>query len=220
MKALLRRLVHLWFSWVRFYANEKITRERVGKHATLFQGIVLDVGAGNKPYRALFNKVDKYLGANSSEYYRTTMPEDVRANTDVWLDDSLPLPFDNCAFDGLVCLSVLPQIDKPDEFFRELARLLKPGGHLLLTTEFLYPKWAANDCLRHTDVGLRSLAQANGFDVVTVESIGGVWTTIHCLLMRNVSDYPGRILNTPSLFWKAWSCVLYLWWIVTMPVSS
>jgi 2-polyprenyl-3-methyl-5-hydroxy-6-metoxy-1,4-benzoquinol methylase len=46
--------------------------------------------------------------------------------------ENIPLP--DSRFDGIVCLSVIEYVDDPYAAVRELHRLLKPGGHLLITT--------------------------------------------------------------------------------------
>ena len=123
------------------------------------------------------------------------------------------MPFDSAAFDGLVCFQVLSVINKPRMFFRELARLVKPGGYLLLSTDFLYPKWAQNDWCRYTDVALRSLAVDSGFEVIAIEGFGGWTTTVHCLIMGWLRDYPWRIQQTPNILLRvcAWSSILAGW---------
>lgn len=45
--------------------------------------------------------------------------------------ERIPLPDEH--FDGVICLSVLEYLDDPNGAIRELHRLLKPGGQLLLT---------------------------------------------------------------------------------------
>jgi SAM-dependent methyltransferase len=200
------------------YVNRHLMREKLRRYAKLVHGAVLDVGAGNKPYSALF-AVDRYIGVNARKHYLPTIPLDVEANTDVWLDgDAGGLPFERRAFNGVVCFQVLAVIANPGTFFQELARVLEPGGHLLLGTDFLYPKWSADDWFRYTDVSLRSLALAHGFEVVAIESCGGWMTTIHCLLMRHVRDCLGQVHAAPTRPRKAWRLLLCLGWLVTLPL--
>lgn len=44
------------------------------------------------------------------------------------------LPFENGAFDGILCSSVIEYVDSPSRCLAEMCRTLKPGGVLLLTT--------------------------------------------------------------------------------------
>jgi SAM-dependent methyltransferase len=214
--ALLWRAAASWMALFMVYVNIRLMREKIQRYAGRFHGTMLDLGSGSKPYRAFFN-VDQYIGANAIGHYGSSVPPDVNANTDVWIERSLPLPFGSGTFDGLVCFQVLSVIDQPGPFFAELARVLVPGGALLVTTDFLYPKWGSNDCLRHTDGGLRSLAEANGFDIVAVESFGGFWTALHCIVMRYVRDYPHRVQHARGHAWKLWLAIRYIGWLATMP---
>lgn len=66
--------------------------------------------------------------------------------------DAEKLPFDDRDFDTVVAAEVLYYFDHPDRFIREAARVLKPGGKLLLTLPSGTGRMA--DRLRH---GLRRL---------------------------------------------------------------
>jgi len=47
---------------------------------------------------------------------------------------SIPLP--DASFDACLCTEVLEHLPHPIEALRELARLLRPGGRLILTAPF------------------------------------------------------------------------------------
>jgi glycosyltransferase involved in cell wall biosynthesis/SAM-dependent methyltransferase len=44
------------------------------------------------------------------------------------------LPYDDATFDGVVCVEVLEHVDAHERLFREVQRILKPGGVFLFTT--------------------------------------------------------------------------------------
>lgn len=93
---------------------------------------VLDVGAGTCPYRANFAHCEykthdfkKYEGVklgNTSKYGRIDYESDI---TD------LPVP--DASFDVVLCTEVLEHVPHPEDALREMGRVLKPGGRLLLT---------------------------------------------------------------------------------------
>lgn len=164
-------------------------RDKLSRFAPLLRGRVVDIGAGNKPYREFFQHVDHYLGANTRGYYGQSVSDEIARNTDVWIDGTLPLPFTAQEFDNVVCFQVLSIIDKPEEFMRELSRILKPGGRLILSTDFLYPKWDEHDSFRYTDASLRALAGKTRFSVIAIEGFGGYLTTVHAMTMRWIRDH-------------------------------
>ncbi len=60
--------------------------------------------------------------------YKNDSPPCVRA------DMSKPLPFDDASMDYILCQEGIEHIEAPLTFTRECARVLKPGGKLILTT--------------------------------------------------------------------------------------
>jgi SAM-dependent methyltransferase len=92
---------------------------------------VLDVGAGSAPYRSLFSHCD----------YRTTdftalRPEQLRNGAYTQVDyvcDATQIPVDSGSFDVVVCTEVLEHVPEPIRVVHELARVLRPGGRLLLS---------------------------------------------------------------------------------------
>lgn len=49
--------------------------------------------------------------------------------------DFMELPFDDAAFDVIVTLEVLSHVPDQPAFIAKLARMLRPGGHLMLATQ-------------------------------------------------------------------------------------
>ncbi|MGE3689758.1 MAG: class I SAM-dependent methyltransferase [Novosphingobium sp.] len=53
------------------------------------------------------------------------------------------LPFADCSFDRVVAITVLCFIDRPDVAIAEMARVLRPGGHIILGELGKWNVWAA-----------------------------------------------------------------------------
>jgi len=51
-----------------------------------------------------------------------------------FLFKSLPLPFRDNEFEAILCFETIEHMPEPKNFIKELARVLKPNGELLLTT--------------------------------------------------------------------------------------
>jgi SAM-dependent methyltransferase len=150
-----------------FAANFLLRREML-RASTYAAGTLIDVGCGLKPYREIM-RVQRYVGIDIPSRH---------AQVDVW-GDALCLPLrDGCA-DTVLCNEVLEHVPDPRCLLREVHRILKPDGHLLLTAP---QTWGLhlipNDFYRFTGYGLMSLAQQCGFEVVYVEPTCGFWATI------------------------------------------
>lgn len=128
--------------------------------APRFNGSLLDVGCGRKPYLNLFS-VNEYIGLEiDTPANRTNKLADIFYDGEVF-------PFPDQNFDGVVCNQVLEHVFTPDLFLSEIQRVLKPSGKLLLTVPFVWDEheqpW---DYARYSSFGLKSLLEKNGFEVI------------------------------------------------------
>ncbi len=97
---------------------------------------VLDVGAGTgRVARALLPLVDPGLQLVCLEPSRRMLALGrERAPRGLWLRGRVdPLPFADGTFDVVVSLEVIEFTPHPDRSLRELVRVLRPGGSLLIT---------------------------------------------------------------------------------------
>jgi len=68
------------------------------------------------------------------------------------------LPFRDGVFDAVVCSEVIEHVEDPAALVGEIHRVLRSGGHLLLTSPFLYPIHGdPHDYRRLTETSLRRL---------------------------------------------------------------
>jgi SAM-dependent methyltransferase len=124
-------------------------------------GKTLDVGCGKKPYEKLFNS-SKYVGMDIENPGHSHVGE----NIDVYYDGGT-FPFKKSEFDSVVTNQVLEHVLKPESFIREIKRVLKKGGYLLLTVPFVWDEHEKpNDYRRYTSFGIRDLLENNGFKIV------------------------------------------------------
>lgn len=118
-------------------------------------GKMLDVGCGNGRYlstmRTLGWKVQGVeLSENGVRVCRMT-------NLPVHHGDLASAGFPDDSFDLVTVRHVIEHIPEPDSFMAELARILKPGGRLVIETpnsealgrKWLGVNWYANDIPRH-----------------------------------------------------------------------
>lgn len=131
----------------------------------------LDVGARRGRYNNLFpNKI--------------SIDIDEESNPDI-VADAHNLPFEENTFEIILCTEVLEHVDNPFKVAKELHRVLKPGGKLILTTRFMYPLHEApRDNWRFTVFNLRSLFSE--FNEVEVLAETDSITTFASLFQRLV----------------------------------
>ncbi len=66
-------------------------------------------------------------------------PRGAHLDVDFILGDSMALPFDDAQFDVVVLHLILAVVPEPQRVLSEAARVLKPGGRILLFDKFLHP---------------------------------------------------------------------------------
>ena len=88
------------------------------------KGRLLDVGCGSQPYRRYFTYVDRHVGVDLPGSFG---PRDAYTN-------GMRLPFYVSVFDAVLCNQVLVHVPEPHTLMSEAARVLWPGGVLILTT--------------------------------------------------------------------------------------
>ena len=177
--ALLSEYLHL----MQFDIHKAMIHNKLKQFSPLIRGRWLDIGAGDQPYKKYFAGANEYLTTNTKRHYKTEGLNRIEKFTTYWIEDGKVLPVEDNSLDGVACFQVLSVIDKPQDFFSEINRVLKPGGKLLLSSDFIYPEWSAEDRYRHTAFNLRQLSGINGFHVESVESFGGFGSTAYALYM-------------------------------------
>lgn len=218
-KRIVTRFIEKWFQLTQFKINLWMLRDKIRYHRLIYSGKVLDIGAGTKPYRSLFQDVAEYIGTNTRRHYDLNHIDPDNDTTDIWIEDGTRLPFEDSSFDGVVCFQVLPLIAQPDVFFKEVSRVLRPWGYFMLTSDYMYPAWSEEDFMRHSRNHLVKLANENGFVVLATESFGGIFTTIYCMVIRYFRSYPDRIRQVTNPFFKAWRLLFLILVMLASPLS-
>lgn len=95
------------------------------------KGLTLDVGCGGRPYeKTFFAGAERYVG---TDYLSDrSKPELVCSAQD--------LPFAAEIFDTVVSTEVLEHVPDPARALREMRRVVKPTGALILTTPMYWPR--------------------------------------------------------------------------------
>ena len=133
-------------------------------NADAVSGMMLDLGSGNQPFKVWYSGLaEKCVAVDVAP----------APGVDV-LSMAAPLPFASASFDTVLCTSVLEHVHDAEAAVSEIARILKPGGRLIITVPFLYPTHEAPyDFWRTTHWGLRSVLTRHGLEVDTLAAQGG-----------------------------------------------
>ncbi|QWV95947.1 class I SAM-dependent methyltransferase [Geomonas nitrogeniifigens] len=94
-------------------------------------GLHLDVGTGNGDGTLVMAQYKKTVGV---EYGQKSLQLAADKGLLVYQADARDLPFESNLFSSLTCLDVLEHIQDPEIAVREMARVLKDGGILILQT--------------------------------------------------------------------------------------
>lgn len=134
--------------------------DELSRHFPSLTGDVLDVGCGNKPYRALVPAV-RYTGLDVDNAFTRRV-----GAADVFYDGGA-FPLGDASFDAVLCSQVLEHVFTPEKFLREIGRVLRPGGTLLLAVPFMWDEHEQpHDFGRYSSFGLRALLERSDFEIV------------------------------------------------------
>jgi len=152
-------------------------------------GRVLDYGCADAPYRRFFAADVEFVGAD--------LPGNPDASLELNGDGTVPVADES--FDAVLSTQVLEHVDDPALYLRECLRVLRPGGHLLLSTHgtFIYHP-DPEDYWRWTCAGLKKAVADAGFAVVRFEGVVGLGATglqlvEHAIYGRLRGERPRRI---------------------------
>ena len=146
---------------------------------------VLDAGAGEGAYKRCF-PAQRYtgldLGIGDAQWDYSQL--------DV-LGDLARLPFRDAVFDAAVNIVTLEHVPDPARVVAEIARVLAPGGRLLLVVPH---EWEVHqhphDFFRYTRFGVEELARRAGLRVVSLEPGGGYFRLLARRLLNGAQYFP------------------------------
>ncbi|MGI9183635.1 MAG: class I SAM-dependent methyltransferase [Solirubrobacteraceae bacterium] len=146
---------------------------------------VLDVGAGDAPYRELFDRCEYLTSDWTGSGHEWAAEADIVAPANA-------LPLDDASVDAVLLTQVLEHVPDPAAVLSEVARVLRPGGGVFVTVPFVWELHELPfDFWRFTPSSLERLLVAAGFGGVAIEPRNDCFTTI-AQLMRNVGSAMGR----------------------------
>jgi len=165
--------------------------KRTAPHA---RGRMLDLGCGRQPYRSLFEPQVDGIVAVDRDRLRYARDE---AGADAWCD-AQALPFGDGAFDTVLSNQMLEHVRRPQKVMDEAARVLRPGGKLILTAPHIWGVHEVpHDYFRFTPFGLRHLAEEAGLVVEEVSAMAGFWVTAGARFSYYAERFGRGVLSLP-----------------------
>jgi SAM-dependent methyltransferase len=179
-------------------------------------GRVLDVGAGSAPYRGFFGHC-RYLTQDFVQLDPGQLLHGAYTKVD-YVSDAASIPVDSGSFDAVLCTEVLEHVPEPIKVIREISRVLRPGGKLILTAPLgsgihqepfhfyggYTPYWYE-----------RFLAEA-GFEAIRVEPNAGSFRAFSQEALRFVLASRPTALTAPLWAKVAWAP----FWLLSLPLLA
>lgn len=150
-------------------------------------GTVVDLGCADAPYRDL---------VGGAAYVGVDLPGNPRADVALRPDGTVPLPDGSAEL--VLSTQVLEHVADPARYLAECARLLRPGGHLVLSTHgIMHLHRDPTDYWRWTCDGLEKVVTDADLEVVARRGVLGLVGASLQLLQAGVVRRAPRLLRRP-----------------------
>ncbi|MBH5368995.1 class I SAM-dependent methyltransferase [Bradyrhizobium glycinis] len=151
--------------------------------------LVLDAGAGDAPYKALFSHT-KYESADFEKVDKTYAKS-------TYVCDLSSIPVEDERFDYILFNQVMEHLPHPDRVLSELFRVLKPGGKMIYTAPLFYEEHEQPyDFFRYTQFAVRMLFNEAGFEIERLDWLEGYYSTLGYMMntaARYMPLHPSKI---------------------------
>lgn len=155
---------------------------------------ILDFGCGGSPYRHLFE------GSNYRRADFANGSQDL-SRLDYIISAEGGIEASKASFDVVLSTQVLEHVEDVGRYLGQCADLLRPGGHLLLTTHGTFEDHGCpHDFRRWTAEGLRRDVEKAGFEVASTEKLTTDARAIAFLLRTKSALLPSN-RGFGVLFW-------------------
>jgi ubiquinone/menaquinone biosynthesis C-methylase UbiE len=183
---------------------------------------VLDVGAGSCPYRSYFIHCNY-----QTQDFSGLSPEQLRGRSGYdymdYICDATSIPVPGGIFDAVLCTEVLEHVSEPIKVVYEFARILKPGGKLILSAplgsgihQHPYHFYGG-----YTPYWYQKFLTEAGFSDVEVKANGGFFKHFGQESIRFVRmTIPWKLSNNIILcsFWSPLWLIFLPWFAVIVPI--
>lgn len=159
------------------YISRKPIYDFFSEKSRLFTGILLDYGCGNMPYKSMFDQVKNYIGLDVETAQNYGFKRD-----GVTYYDGVTIPFEDNFIDGVISSQVLEHVENIENSFKEIFRVLKPGGIFCFTVPMVYVlHMEPYDFRRFTYYGIEKILKDAGFDEIEIKGSNCYTDTVRFL---------------------------------------
>lgn len=187
-----------------YYSQYKVTLNLIHTYIT---GDLIDLGCGDMPFRQdISGQVTSYDGIDLH-------PRSAKVR---YVGDIMDMPMiSDQQYDSAICLEVLEHLPSPEKALREINRILRPGGYLVISIPHISRLHdEPNDFFRFTKYGLEKMLIRNGFSLVAISKRGGLFsflghqlsTLVLCLLwnipiLKDIAFWLNGVFVTRPSYW-------------------
>lgn len=171
------------------YLTAAITADYYSEYIPKYvKGVTADLGCGFAPmyqyYKEYTEKVICIDWANSLHKNKIL---------DMRCDLSKPLDLEDGSIDTVILSDVLEHIFNPKSLLREIYRILRADGTVLLNTPFTYPEHEKPyDYFRYTEFFFRKMVKEIGYELAVIKKVGGEREVILTLIGKYMGKYGGN----------------------------
>ena len=153
--------------------------------ASYLSGHLLNAGCGSRDIRPYLH------GKGVTNVTRCDIES---ADPEVVIGPLESMRFVGETFDSVLCNAVLEHVVDAEKAIRELARVVRPGGHVVVAVPFLQPFHPCpGDFRRYTAAGLAELGSKAGLEVVAVLPVHSIAQTLGWILWEYAQEKGGRL---------------------------
>ena len=146
-------------------------------------GVLLDLGCGKVPLYEMYNLfITNNICADWPNSYHKTLFLDFK------IDLNKPFPIKDNLFDTIILTDVLEHIPNPDNLWKEMTRVLKPNGKIIIGVPFFHILHEEPyDYFRYTEFRLKLFCEENGLKVLNLFPYGASLEVLFDFIAKHVS---------------------------------
>ena len=182
---------------------------------------LLDVGAGGGPYRAAALQYGmRYTSQDFSQLDENLIREGAYTRIDI-VSDATKIPVHDEEYDVILCTEVLEHVPEPLAVIKEMARVLKKGGEMIVTVPRISPAHQLPYCFvsGFHEPWFDYASEKNGLSVLYMDYPAGGYLNLLKLAITGIT-YSFRLKGKGARTRKIFSFPFLLIYILTIYLIS